>query len=229
MATLSQKKQFYQRGVGNLPVFNFRLIVLGDAGVGKTSLVHCLWKGKPCRYDYEATIGVEFTKIPISLSNGTKINLDIWDTAGQETYRSLIDLYYRDKAGVVLVFDVCSRSSFESLSHWFRQIQSKSLNEKIVVILVGNKIDKEERGMRKVSRKEGEAWAKDKGFLYMETSVKSNINISQVFQHLGDEIYKVHQKFEGRKLQRTQVLPQGITLPKSTFSTDDPRCYCSVS
>ena len=234
MATLLQTKQYCHTRTGNLPVLNFRLIVLGDAGVGKTSLVHCLWRGKPCRYDYEATIGVEFTKIPISLSNGKKVNLDVWDTAGQETYRSLIDLYYRDKAGVVLVFDVCSRPSFESLSYWFKQIRKKTLNENVKVVLVGNKIDREETGMRKVSREEAEDLAEKEGILYMETSVKSNINVTEVFQRLGDEIYKAYSlPKRGNSINSRSItersLPPGITFSKSPFSVDDHGCYCSVS
>lgn len=115
-----------------------------------------------------------------------KIKMTIWDTAGQERFRTLTSSYYRGAQGIVLVYDVSRRDTFENLDLWLQEIEvyCPSGGRDIVKLLVGNKMDKE----RNVSRKEAENWARSKGMIFVETSAKTKIGIQQVFQEVVAKI-----------------------------------------
>jgi len=161
----------------------FKLLMIGDSDVGKSSILLRFTEDK---YDEEhpCTIGVDF-KIKLVSFAGKKINLTIWDTAGQEKFRSLTSSYYRGTQGIVLVYDVTRRESFNNLEQWLSEIEMYSSNVDVVKLLVGNKIDKENR---EVSREEGAAFAKQRSMLFIECSAKTRLGIQQAFEELVQRI-----------------------------------------
>ena len=137
------------------------------------------------RTDHDLTIGVEFGARLINIKN-KNIKLQIWDTAGQEVYGSIIGLYYKDANGCLIVFDVCNRESFLNCQSWLKKVKNTNCT-KVVITLVGNKIDK--YGKRVVSREEAEIFSKENGINYIETSAKDNIDCEKAFYETSVQIY----------------------------------------
>jgi len=134
---------------------------------------------------HELTIGVEFGSRSIDL-NGEQIKLQVWDTAGQEKFRSITRTYYRGAAGCFLVYDVTRRESFENLSLWLSDCRKYS-NQNIVVYVIGNKTDLEDQ--RQVTTEEGENFARENGLQFLETSAKTASNVDEAFIRSSKEIY----------------------------------------
>mmetsp|Transcript_6245 Transcript_6245/g.9066 ORF Transcript_6245/g.9066 Transcript_6245/m.9066 type:complete len:226 (+) Transcript_6245:89-766(+) len=164
----------------------FKLLMIGDAGVGKSSM---LLRFTDDSFDehIQSTIGVDF-KVKHVDASGKRVKLTIWDTAGQERFRTLTSSYYRGAQGVVMVYDVTRRDSFESLDQWLKEVKLYSPNngEGVVKLLVGNKIDREEE--RAVSREEAENWARSQGMLFLEASAKTKAGIRQCFMEIVHKI-----------------------------------------
>jgi len=162
----------------------FKLLMIGDAGVGKSSM---LLRFTDDSFDehIQSTIGVDF-KVKHLDVNDKRIKLTVWDTAGQERFRTLTSSYYRGAQGVVMVYDVTKRDSFENLEQWLNEVKLYSPNngEGVVKLLVGNKIDLE----RKVPREEAEAWARSQGMLFLEASAKTKTGIKQCFMEVVHKI-----------------------------------------
>lgn len=161
----------------------FKLLIVGDSDVGKSSI---LLRFTDDRFDEEhpCTIGVDF-KIKRVECRGNKINLTIWDTAGQEKFRSLTSSYYRGTHGIILVYDITKRETFQHLEEWLEEIQLYCSNKDAVKLLVGNKADKEER---QVSREEAIAFARSKEMVFIETSAKTKLGIQQTFDEIVEKI-----------------------------------------
>mmetsp|Transcript_22257 Transcript_22257/g.32514 ORF Transcript_22257/g.32514 Transcript_22257/m.32514 type:complete len:224 (-) Transcript_22257:456-1127(-) len=162
----------------------FKLLMIGDAGVGKSSM---LLRFTDDSFDehIQSTIGVDFKVKHLDVSS-KRIKLTIWDTAGQERFRTLTSSYYRGAQGVVMVYDVTRRDSFENLEQWLKEVKLYSPNngEGVVKLLVGNKIDME----RQVPREEAEAWARSQGMLFLEASAKTRTGIKQCFMEVVQKI-----------------------------------------
>ena len=164
--------------------FLFKIIFIGDSCVGKTALVNRLTRNMFQSY-YDSTIGVDFSSLMLDI-DGTTIKTHIWDTAGQPCFSPIIKSYYKGVAGAVLVFDVSRKSSFKKLDYWFNEMKEKGTHDHIpVTILVGNKIDKQNR---EVTNEEAEKYAKDNDMLYYETSSKKDINIKKFYRSLIEKI-----------------------------------------
>lgn len=134
----------------------------------------------------QSTIGVDFKVKHLDVAS-KRIKLTIWDTAGQERFRTLTSSYYRGAQGVVMVYDVTRRDSFENLEQWLKEVKMYSPNngEGVVKLLVGNKIDLAER---QVHREEAEAWARSQGMLFLEASAKTRTGIKQCFMEVVQKI-----------------------------------------
>ncbi|MBA0633656.1 hypothetical protein Godav_029217 [Gossypium davidsonii] len=158
----------------------FKLLMIGDSGVGKSSLLLSFTAGT---FDeLSPTIGVDF-KVKHVTVGGKKLKLAIWDTAGQERFRTLTSSYYRGAQGVVMVYDVTRRETFTNLSEvWAKEFELYSTNQDCIKMLVGNKVDKESQ--RVVTKKEGIEFARENGCLFIECSAKKHVNVQQCFDEL---------------------------------------------
>jgi len=184
---------------------SFKILVIGDSGVGKSSILVRFTDdefedGRAC------TIGVDFkTKLLDLSAEQHKINLNIWDTAGQEKFRSLTSSYYRGTHGIILVYDVTKRKSFESITHWLNEVNLYSTNSDVCMLLIGNKIDKPER---EVSREEGSKFARQHNMLFVECSSKTRLGVDQGFDDLVQKILNVPSLWSKEKGNSTTVHPE---------------------
>ena len=141
----------------------------------------------------QSTIGVDFKVKHLELNN-KRIKLTVWDTAGQERFRTLTSSYYRGAQGVVMVYDVTRRDSFDNLDHWLKEVKLYSPNngEGVVKLLVGNKIDLSEGSNgeynRQVDRHEAEEWARNQGMLFLEASAKTKTGVQESFMEVVNKI-----------------------------------------
>jgi len=164
---------------------SFKLIVIGDSGVGKSCLTNKATKNI-FEENYNATIGFEFFTFNIKL--GEKIiKLQIWDTCGQELYRSLITNFYRNSSLAIIVYTVTDRQSFDNIDLWYKELRTHS-NPNVKVFLIGNKIDLDDQ--RKVKTEEGQRYAEQyKLNKFVETSAKSGFNAKNIFIEAAKLLY----------------------------------------
>mmetsp|Transcript_2054 Transcript_2054/g.4765 ORF Transcript_2054/g.4765 Transcript_2054/m.4765 type:complete len:205 (+) Transcript_2054:252-866(+) len=184
----------------------FKLLIIGDSGVGKSSIL-LRFTDDEFEEDHPCTIGVDFKIKPMTFQ-GQSINLTIWDTAGQEKFRSLTSSYYRGTHGIVLVYDVSVRESFQHLSTWLEEVDVFATNPNVVKLLVGNKIDKADRA---VSEEEAHAFARQHAMVYIECSAKTKKGIQQTFEEIVAKIME-NPALYARASQST-VSPGGAARP----------------
>ncbi|KAK1786281.1 hypothetical protein P4O66_017988, partial [Electrophorus voltai] len=156
------------------PLRKFKLVFLGEQSVGKTSLITRFM------YDsfdntYQATIGIDFLSKTMYLEDRT-VRLQLWDTAGQERFRSLIPSYIRDSTVAVVVYDITNVNSFQLTSKWIDDVRTERGSD-VIIMLVGNKTDLEEK--RQITIEEGEQRAKELNVMFIETSAKTGSNVKQ--------------------------------------------------
>ena len=163
----------------------FKLLWIGNSSVGKSSLlfrfVENVWDDS-----FVPTIGVDF-KLKTLEVNGKKVKLQIWDTAGQERFKNITASYYRGGNGVLVVYDITERESFDNLTSWLIEIE-KNANKNVYKLLIGNKCDLEDK--RKVTYQEGKDFAESNGMKFIETSAKDNTKVQEAFELLTSEIMK---------------------------------------
>lgn len=155
----------------------FKLLIIGDSGVGKSCLM-LRFTEDTFNEKQLATIGVDF-KVKYVTENGKRIKLALWDTAGQERFRTLTSSYYRGAQGIIFVYDVCEPETFENVRQWIRE--ADSYNKNVVKMLVANKVDLPDR---KVSTQQGEDFAIEQSMMYIETSAKTKVGIQQAFDEV---------------------------------------------
>ena len=180
--------------VGETPEYDltFKIIVLGDSGVGKSCLTI---KATQDRFEaiYSPTIGFEFLTYTVQVGDKV-IKLQIWDTCGQEVYRSLISSFYRNSSLAILVYSIDDLNSFSNLESWLNELKSQG-NVDMNIFLVGNKADLEES--RKVTKDEGQTFAEENGIKYFfETSAKTGLNAKEVFTEAAKLLHEQHLKFK---------------------------------
>ncbi|XP_066369252.1 ras-related protein RHN1-like [Miscanthus floridulus] len=172
--------------MGSSAIIQAKLVLLGDLGAGKTSIVVRFAKGlyHECQ---ESTIGAAFFSQVLAMDEAT-VKLDIWDTAGQERYHSLAPMYYRGAAAAVVVFDITSTDSYVRAKRWVDELQRQG-NPHLVMALVGNKVDLQ--GRRQVGTQEAMDYAEANGLFFTETSAKTAQNVSELFNELAERLVKL--------------------------------------
>jgi small GTP-binding protein len=164
---------------------NFKFIVIGASGVGKTALLKRLIDDQ-FTSDTPSTIGVEYLATVIEI-DGQPIKLQIWDTAGQEKFRSIAKSYFRHAVGVILVFDITVRKSFEDLSLWLNDVH-QLCDPNAAVTLIGNKIDL--GSQRAVTSADAQGFAANHQMKYLETSALGGDNVSEAFHYATRQVYE---------------------------------------
>lgn len=165
--------------------FSFKFILIGSSGVGKTAILKRLVENT-FSSDSQSTIGVEFDSTTVDV-DGQQIKLQIWDTAGQERFRSIAKAYFRNAVGVILVFDITERKTFEEVNMWLNDVHSLC-DPAAAVLLVGNKSDLEDS--RVITLAEAENFAKNHQLTYLETSALNGSNVTEAFLHTATSIYR---------------------------------------
>ncbi|OAY42747.1 ras-related protein RABC2a [Manihot esculenta] len=187
-------------GQGSSYDHSFKIVMIGDSGVGKSTLLLSFITGAVT--DIPNTIGVDMKMKHIKVG-GKQLKLTIWDTAGQERYRTLTSSYYRDAHGIILVYDVTQKQTFTNLANiWTKEVELYSTNKDCVKILVGNKVDKESE--RAVSSEEGMALAKQHGFLFLEASAKTRANVEKCFEALALKMLEELERKQQEEMKRKQ-------------------------
>ena len=162
--------------------YNLKILTIGESGVGKTCILLRYTENK-FLVNHIITIGIDFKSKLITCGNKS-VKLKIWDTAGQERFKNITKQYYKGADGILLVYDITDRNSFEKIRDWMAQIKENSQKEN-VLILLGNKCDLEER---QVSYEEGQALAEEYGIPFFETSSYKDINVNKSFETLVEKI-----------------------------------------
>ena len=165
---------------------DIKIITLGDSHVGKSCLIVKYIENR-FSISYASTIGFDLKHKQIILKDGNKVRLTLFDTAGQERFRSLAKNYIRKANGILLIYDISDKSTFISIEKWMENIQDE-IDDKIPIILVGNKSDLNDK--RKVSTEEGKKKANEYGFPFYETSCKTGVNVNKCFIELAELVYE---------------------------------------
>ncbi|NWS85681.1 RAB26 protein, partial [Toxostoma redivivum] len=174
--SLSSSGEFYDLA--------FKVMLVGDSGVGKTCLLVRFKDGAFLAGSFISTVGIDFRNKVLTV-DGVKVKLQIWDTAGQERFRSVTHAYYRDAHALLLLYDVTNKASFDNIQAWLTEIHEYAQQD-VVLMLLGNKVDSAQD--RVVKREEGEKLAKEYGVPFMETSAKSGLNVELAFTAIAKEL-----------------------------------------
>lgn len=166
-----------------------KVILIGDSSVGKTNIMSKYLKDQFMEFS-KSTIGVEFSSKTFNVQ-GHKIKAQIWDTAGQEKYRSMTSTYYKGSKGAFVIYDITRKETFESVDNWINDLKLKG-DPNIIVFLIGNKNDLEES--REVAKDEGEEKGRSFQCGFLETSALSGDNIDEAFDLMITEIFNRYKK-----------------------------------
>nr|XP_020461023.1 ras-related protein Rab-5C-like [Monopterus albus] len=166
-------------------ICQFKLVLLGESAVGKSSLVLRFVKGQFHEFQ-ESTIGAAFLTQTVCLDD-TTVKFEIWDTAGQERYHSLAPMYYRGAQAAIVVYDITNADTFARAKNWVKELQRQA-NPNIVIALAGNKADIANK--RAVELQEAQAYADDNSLLFMETSAKTAMNVNEIFMAIAKKLPK---------------------------------------
>ena len=181
----------------------YKILILGDSKVGKSCFL-TRYADKTYQEDYLSTIGMDYKIKNYELENGDIIKLYIWDTAGQDRFRSITSNYYKGADGIILIYDITKQETFNNVRNWITSIKEEA-PAKVVLILVGNKVDDEKN--RAVPQSEGEKIADEYNLPFLECSAKSDINVTETFDVLVKKIVEINPKNkQGQKLQQNRIV-----------------------
>lgn len=192
--------------------YSFKILLVGDAGVGKSSLIQSFMSHFV--ENHPPTLGSDFLIKYLTVGD-KKLKLTIWDTAGNERFRTITTSYYRGAHGIIMVYDVTKPETFTHLTDtWTKEVEQHSTNQDCIKILAGNKVDKESE--RKVRKEEASALANAKGYLFVECSAKTRQNVAKCFQDLAEKILQVPNLAENAKNRsKPKPIPPHTAPPKS--------------
>ena len=168
-----------------------KVVLLGDPNVGKSSIAQRFCKNVFSN-THIATIGGAYLQNKVVLENGESIKLHIWDTGGQERFRAMASLYYKDAAAAILTYDITEESSLENLCYWIEELKNTADNKDILLCLAGNKCDANEN--RKITLARGKEFADQHGMSFYETSAKLGNGVTELFTGLAQKLYDIETK-----------------------------------
>jgi Ras-related protein Rab-5C len=163
----------------------FKMVLLGESAVGKSSLVLRFVRGQFHEYQ-ESTIGAAFLTQTVSVDD-TTVKLELWDTAGQERYHSLAPMYYRGAQAAIVVYDITNADTFSRAKVWVKELQRQAAPN-IVIALAGNKADLAAK--RQVEVVDAQTYAEENGLIFMETSAKTAVNVNDIFMAIAKKLPK---------------------------------------
>ena len=166
--------------------YTFKYILVGDSCVGKSCLL-LQFTNHRFEHMHDMTIGIEFGTYLHTLDDGNIIKLQIWDTAGQESFKSITRSYYRNSVCALVVFDVTDETSYKNVIGWISDVKAYNFSP-VTIVLIGNKCDLEDK--RKIKRSDAERFAKENGVDYIETSARTSMNVNNAFLNSVPQIYK---------------------------------------
>ena len=161
-----------------------KIVLLGDAGVGKSSICQRYINNK-ISDKHEITIGGAYLEKEVTLDNGQKLLLHIWDTSGEERFRAMASLHYRDTQAALLVYDVTDVRTFQSLDYWVRELDEKVRDENMIVVMTGNKSDLPDR---RVATEQAKTFANSNSLQAFDVSAKTGANIDELFRNLANQL-----------------------------------------
>ncbi|CAI7837866.1 unnamed protein product, partial [Closterium sp. NIES-53] len=170
-----------------------KILLIGDSAVGKSSLI-LRFSEDEFRSDLTSTIGVDFLIRTMEI-DGEPVKMSIWDTAGQEKFRTITEAYYRNAHGIILVYDITDPISFNNVRGWIKSIEEHSTRG-VRVVLVGNKADMDDR--RVISKEKGQQLANEFSVSFFETSAKADINVEEAFQCIAKESKQLYDMIHSR-------------------------------
>lgn len=191
----------------------FKLLIIGDSGVGKSSLL-LRFADNTFSGSYITTIGVDFKIRTIDIE-GEKVKLQIWDTAGQERFRTITSTYYRGTHGVIVVYDVTNGDSFANVKRWLHEIEQNC--EVVNRILVGNKNDAPDRKV--VLTEDAQRFADQMNIQLFETSAKDNINVEEMFMAITRQVLRAKQETKER-----QAVHETVNIRKPASKNKKGKC-----
>ncbi|CAE7889589.1 RAB1A [Symbiodinium sp. KB8] len=168
--------------------FLFKLVLIGDSGVGKSCLL-LRFADNAFTDSYISTIGVDFRFRTIKIKDKT-VKLQIWDTAGQERFRTITNAYYRGADGIIMVYDVTNKESFQHVRHWLNEV-NRYASDDTCKLLIGNKNDSSDKA---VTSAEGEGQAKELQMPFLETSAKTAENVEEAFFKMAENLIEKRSK-----------------------------------
>lgn len=174
----------------------FKILVLGDAGVGKSSIIK-QYVDREFVDSYITTIGIDYSSKYINV-DGKSVKLAIWDTAGQERFRSITKSYLRGIQGVLLVYDVCDSTTFRNITHWLSMVHEYADEEHIKYFLIGNKNDLIHK--RQVSYEQGNALAAQHNCKFVECNALEYNKVARVFQSITSDLIKDVLNFRSKEI-----------------------------
>lgn len=167
----------------------FKLVLIGDSSVGKSCLL-LRFADNSFTESYISTIGVDFRFRTVKIANKT-VKLQIWDTAGQERFRTITSAYYRGADGIIMVYDVTRRDSFDHVQDWLNEVNRYAKQGLCKKLLIGNKCDRTDR---MVNIKEGEEFAGTLQVPFFETSAKNAVNVEAAFMHMASMLIQAKEE-----------------------------------
>lgn len=176
-------------------MYEIKIVLLGDPAVGKSSLVQRFCQDK-FEENYKLTIGGAYLQKEVKLKNGDTLKLHIWDTGGQEKFRSMASLYYKDAVAALLVYDVSNSETLESLDYWVRELRENVDNSNFIISVAGNKNDLPNE-KRVLTLNDGKKFCKDNDIsVFSETSAKTGIGVKELFTSLAQKVYEAQRNQE---------------------------------
>ncbi|KAF9234484.1 GTPase [Melanogaster broomeanus] len=197
----------------------FKVVLIGDSGVGKSNCMHIQVLSRFTRNEFnldsKSTIGVEFATRSITV-DGKIVKAQIWDTAGQERYRAITSAYYRGAVGALLVYDISKHATYVNVIRWLKELRDHA-DSNIVIMLVGNKSDL--KHLRAVPTEEAKNFATENELSFIETSALDASNVESAFQTTLADVYRIVSSKALEQSADAVRAPTSDTIPVAIDST----------